>query len=122
MRLDGPKPVRIRRIFTAMNWTKIKMYSDSDHTYWISGIYKVVSYGDPGSFWAYYIVDGYQNWGDHPSAPPDQNFRGWKCWSTLEAAQSACEHHAKTHTPKPRTIERAAELKAEFVAAESVAA
>lgn len=101
---------------SAAAWTEIKLYEDSAHVYWIRGIYKVVSYGDAGSFWAYYIVDGAKNWGDHPSTPPDTNFRGWKCWATLEAAQLACTEHAKTHTPSSATVARAAELLAGLLA------
>jgi hypothetical protein len=99
-----------------MEWTEIKMY-DNAFTYWVSGIYKVVSY-EPDTFFAYYIVDGCKNWGDHPSTPPVLNFRKWRCWNSLESAQQACENHSKIHTPKPKTIARAAELKAEFLEAQ----
>jgi hypothetical protein len=98
-----------------MNWTKIKLYDDSDHLYWVSGIYKVVNYGDPTAFWAYYIVDGRKNWGDHPSPPPHQNGLKWKCWNTLESAQASCEAHSKIHTPKTATVIRSQVLLATFL-------
>lgn len=99
-----------------MQWNEIKMYADSDHIYWVSGIYKIVSYGDPDTFFAYYMVDGQKNWGDHPCTPPDTNFRQWGCWATLESARMACERHADTHIPKKATSARAVEVEASFVA------
>jgi hypothetical protein len=98
-----------------MEWNEIKTWG-GDVTYWISGIYKIVNYGDADTFFAYYMPDYYKNWGDHPSTPPDTNFRQYKCWATLESAQLACERHQQTHTPKPATVKRAAEVESSFLA------
>lgn len=88
-----------------MNWTRIEPW------YWIAGIYKVVSYRE-GEFFAYYMPDHYKNWGDYVSQPPD-NGRYSKCWSSFESAEAACVEHSKRHTPKPKTVKRAAEVLAE---------
>jgi hypothetical protein len=95
-------------------WTRIKPYgSEDEHTYWISGIYKITSYR-PGEYLAFFIQDHFNNWGDHPSKPPHDGEYG-KCWKTLKAAQADCVTHAKNHKPALRTIQRAAELKASII-------
>lgn len=93
-----------------ITWTKVQP-RDANITYWFSGIYKIVSYR-AGEFLAYYMPEHYQNWGDHVSTPPDIGNRGDKCWASLERAQAACGVHAATHTPKSRTLKRAAEITA----------
>lgn len=99
-----------------MAWAKIKMYDETGPTYWVSGIYKVVSY-DGIHFHAYYIPDHYKNWGDNPSKPPrtEQGYPN-PFWPTLEAAQDCCEAHSMTYIPAPKTVRRAGELLAEFMA------
>jgi len=94
-----------------MNWTRINPYVDI--TYWIAGIYKVVSYRE-GEFHAYYMPDHYKNWGDHAAKPPDDGKHG-RCWQSLESAQAACVEHSKRHTPAPKTVKRAAEVVASMV-------
>jgi hypothetical protein len=96
-----------------MTFTRIKPYGDDAYTYWISGIYKIVSYR-AGEFLAFYIRDDHQNWGDYVSPPPDNGKHG-KCWSTLKAAKSACAEHAKTHSATAKTVKRAAEIKAALI-------
>lgn len=81
-------------------------------TYWISGIYKIVSYRR-GEYHAYFIRDGDKNWGWDVSIPPDYGKHG-PCWKHLKAAKAACEEHAKTHTPSRATVKRAAEIKAKL--------
>lgn len=90
-------------------WTQIKPYGDDAYTYWISGIYKIVSYRD-GEYLVFFIQDYHDNWGDHVSPPPDNNQHG-KCWLNFDAAKNACDLHAASYTPKPKTIKRAAEIK-----------
>lgn len=76
-----------------MIWTKT---DDGDGPKWISGIYKIVQYEYDHQYHlarhyrAYYIKKGDRYWGwyvDH--ATPS--------YSTLEAAQAACETHLKEH-------------------------
>lgn len=94
-------------------WTRIKPFGEDAYTYWINGIYKIVSYR-PGEYLAYYIRGDFKNWGDHVSPPPDTGKHG-KCWLTLKSAKSACKSHAETHTPNRATIRRAAEVKAALI-------
>ena len=94
-----------------MNFTKINPYEDV--SYWISGIYKIVSYR-AGEFHAYYMPDHYKNWGDHPE-PETDNGKYGTCWSTLKKAKEACERHARNHQPKPATVKRAAEVMAHLL-------
>ena len=94
-----------------MDWTAINLYKGT----WISGIYKVLTYNGE-QFHAYYICDHYKNWGDNPSKPPLRDrdtTNGY--WPSLESAQTTCEVHAQTYTPKPKTVKRAAELLSEMV-------
>lgn len=102
---SGAKALTNQQVTT---WERVQPWDEI--TYWFSGIYKIVSYRD-GEFLAYFIPDHYLNWGDYVSPPPD-NGRYSKCWSSLETAKAACETHAAKHTPKPRTVKRAAEIKA----------
>jgi hypothetical protein len=101
----------------AEDWTRIKPYGPDAYTYWVKGIYKIVSY-NPGEYHAYYIPDRYDNWGENVAPPPYRNHIGNGYWPALGAAIAACDEHAKTHRPKPKTVRRAAELKAEFLAME----
>src|ERR1700722_3506332 len=94
-------------------WTRIKPYGEDAYTYWISGVYKVVSY-QAGAYHAYFIPDHYDNWGDHVSPPPD-NYEHGKCWKMLEPAKAACEAHSRKHIPAPKTVRRAAEVKASML-------
>ncbi len=74
-----------------MIWIKT---DDGDGPKWISGIYKVVQYEYDRQhhlglhYRAYYIRKGDQHWGWYvtPTTPS---------YSTLEAAQAACETHLK---------------------------
>lgn len=97
----------------ADQWTEIQPYGKEGYKWWISGIYKIVSYGE-GEYSAFYIVDGQKNWGDYVSPPPHNGKYG-KIWNSLEAAMEACSKHATSHSPKPSTQQRAAFLKQHFV-------
>ena len=99
----------------ARTWVKLKL-SDSNIRYWIWGIYKVVSYRS-GEYYAYFIQDHQDNWGDYVSPPPDPSkaIRGDMCWKSLASAKRACVNHAKTHTPALRTTNRAERLLAVLV-------
>ena len=97
-----------------MKFEKILPYGPESYTYWISGIYKIVSYR-PRSFHAYYIHEGLKNWGDHVETPPEKcRETGNGQWPTLKAAKAACERHAENYEPKPRTVKRAAEILSEL--------
>ena len=97
-----------------MKFTKIQPYGPDAYTYWISGIYKIVSYRR-GEYLAYYIPDRYKNWGDYVSKPPHCGMYG-DCWPSLKSAKGACEIHAASHTPAEKTITRAAEIQAAWIA------
>lgn len=102
-----------------MKWTEIKPYPDSDTRYWISGIYKCLSY-DGVHFHAYWITPVQNNWGDSvETAPSTDAYYHSRFWPSLESAQSACERHAQRHTPDKRVRKRAAEIMEGFLAAES---
>lgn len=88
-------------------WTPI-LSEGGGYTFWIRGIYKIVSYRE-GEYHAYFIRDIDRNWGYHPSNPPDDGKYG-KCWQSFESAQAACDRHAITHQPAKRTIRRAEEI------------
>ena len=84
-----------------MEWTLIQDRS-ADDAIWISGIYKVRTY-DGRRFNAYYIKDTDKNWGWAVSMPPcREGDSHW--WPSLESAQLACEQHATSYTPKPKTV------------------
>jgi len=83
-------------------FTKVQLYGLEGYTYWISGIYKIVSY-TRGGFNAYYIQDGSSNWGMRVDP-------GIESYPDLEQAKAACDKHEAKHNPKPRTIRRAAEI------------
>lgn len=100
-------------IETAIQWIEIQPYGKEGYKWWISGIYKIVSYGE-GEYSAFYILDGKKNWGDYVSPPPHNGKYG-KIWNSLEAAMKACSKHATSHSPKPSTQQRAAFLKQHFV-------
>ena len=92
-------------------WTKINPFGPDAYAYWISGIYKIVSYND-GEYLAYFIPDHYNNWGDQVSKPPDDaKQQGSKCWKTLQSAKDACARHAAAHRPAPKTVARAEDIR-----------
>lgn len=98
-----------------MNWTQVKPWEDSETLYWIAGIYKCSTY-DGKHFHAYFIQDHYNNWGDSPSqAPLTDSYYHSRFWPSLEAAQQACEEHAKRYIPKPHIVKRAQELLESFL-------
>ena len=53
-----------------MTLTRIQPFGPDAYTYWIDGIYKVVSY-NKGAYHAYFIPHWANNWGDNVSTPPD---------------------------------------------------
>lgn len=84
------------------------------YPYWISGIYKIVSY-HKGCFHAYFIQDTQITWGDNVETPPDRDpITGNECWRTLKDAKAACERHAADYAPKPKTVKRAVRRFAEY--------
>jgi hypothetical protein len=91
-----------------MNFIKIKPYGNDAYTYWMSGIYKIVSYRK-GEYLAFFIQDWAENWGDHVSPPPDNGKYG-KCWATFNSAKQACKSHAARYAPALNTIDRAAHI------------
>jgi len=84
------------------DWTKVRLYGLEGYTYWVSGIYKVVSY-DQGGFNGYYIKDGSTNWGMRVDPAVES-------YPDLESAKAACDRHEAKHAPKPKTIRRAREI------------
>ena len=102
---------------TRQAWEKVQPYGpDADTTYWVRGIYKVVSYR-PGNYHAYFIPEGIANWGDYVTRPPDKSARdGYPCWRTLRAAKSACSLHARSYAPSSKTQARAREVLAAYQA------
>ena len=93
-----------------MKYSKIRIGSqDNGYYYWMSGIYKIVSYRK-GEFHAYFIRDHARNWGDHVSKPPGISKHGVPCWKSLKSAKKACSDHAKSYTPSPSIAERAIEI------------
>lgn len=105
-----------------MTFTKIQPYGPGSYIYWIDGIYKIVSYR-PREYFAYFIQDHFDNWGDSVGNETDTFNHGpgfvFVGWKTLKGAKAACKAHAKKHTPAPKTAARAASLKAEFIQQES---
>lgn len=99
-----------------MKFRKIQPYGPDSYDYWVSGIYKIVSYY-VGSYHAYFIRERFDNWGDYVSDPPDRDtgISGGICWRTLRAAKAACSKHAKNYTPSPATAKRAAEITQGFL-------
>jgi hypothetical protein len=95
-----------------MEFTKVKPYKDSQTLYFVSGIYKIVSYR-ANSFCAYYIPKTYNGWGDVVCKHPDlDRLSGiWK-FSSYADALAACEEHATAFpdAATERTSARAAEL------------
>jgi len=92
-----------------MTFTRIKPYGPDSYTYWISGIYKIVSYRSR-SFHAYFIQDYQKTWGDHVETPPNRcPLTNNEHWSTLKSAKEACGRHAERHDPKQSTVKNAAE-------------
>lgn len=94
-----------------MRFTKIKPYETSTTTYWISSVYKVVNY-NAGEYFAYYIPDGYPNWGENVATPPLSKRISSSPWPIryypdLEQAKTACIEHAKNHSPDLKTLQRA---------------
>jgi hypothetical protein len=90
------------------------------YTYWISGIYKVVRYR-AGEYYAFYIPEGWKNWGNYVAQSDDKvackghcgsaRCTGWhNAWPTLRQAQKACREHAKNHMPSDTTLIRAKEI------------
>ena len=98
-----------------MNFTRIQIGKKPHaYTYWISGIYKIVSYRK-GAFSAFFIQEWFNNWGDHVSPPPDRDIHGHDCWLTLKAAKKACFEHAKDYAPSKKIVNRAIEIKAALI-------
>lgn len=97
-----------------MNFTKILPYGPDAYAYWISGIYKIVSYR-PGEYHAYYIPEHFNNWGNCTEPAPSLNINGCRAWESLKAAKDSCERHALKHTPSQYTVRRAAEIKAALI-------
>ena len=84
-------------------FTKLQIWGpESNHDYWVSGIYKIVSYRK-GRYHAYFIQDFARNWGDRVSNPPAP----LDYWPTLNSAKQACRQHAETYTPARKTVIRA---------------
>lgn len=97
-----------------MDFQKINPFGKDAYTYWISGIYKIVSYSS-GRYHAFYIVNGGKNWGDHVCKPPLSD-RDSYFWPSLSAAVESCkEHAAGGYEPTPKTIKRAAEVRAALI-------
>lgn len=97
-----------------MTFKRLMVHGPDSYPYWISGIYKIVSYRKR-SFHAYFIQNNQKTWGDSVETSPDRDpVTGNNCWRTLKAAKAACERHAAEYTPKPKTIKRAAELLTEY--------
>ena len=93
-----------------MKYSKIRIGSlASGYDYWISGIYKIVSYRK-GEYHAYFIQEWARNWGDNVSKPPEHSKHGVPCWKSLKSAKKACSDHAKRYTPSPSIAERAIEI------------
>ncbi len=89
---------------------KIMPHGPDSYTYWISGIYKIVSYRK-ASYHAYFIQDHAKNWGDHVEEPPETcPLTGNGHWRRLSDAKAACKRHAARYEPKTHTIKRAAEI------------
>lgn len=95
-------------------WTRIAPYGEDAYIWWISGIYKIVSYRK-GEYHAFFIQDHCKNWGDHVATPRHQGENG-KCWNSFTSAQDDCLKHAAAHAPAAKTVKRAAELLAVFMA------
>lgn len=93
-------------------FTKIQPFGANAYTYWISGIYKIVSY-EKGEYLAFYIPDYYNNWGNHVAEPP-RNGKHGKVWDSFKAATDACKDHARYNRPSDGTIQRAARIKADL--------
>ena len=95
-------------------FTKIKPYGEDAYTYWISGIYKIVSY-NKGSYNAYFIPEWFDNWGNRVCPAPDLDIHNNKCWHTLNSAKRACKDHMTGYTPSDKVISRAATIKASLL-------
>lgn len=101
-----------------MDFIEIKPYDEdscTSCTYWISGIYKIVSY-EPGEYYAFYIPDHFYNWGNFVSQPPHLGKHG-HVWNSFDAAVNSCIAHADCHKPKDKTVKRAAEILQGYLAA-----
>lgn len=97
-----------------MEFEKVTPYGpDGGVTHWIAGIYKITKYRRD-EYYAYYLVNGAKNWGNHVSKPPGQGLTGSPCWLSLSAAIEACAVHAMNHTPARTSLERAAHALAEL--------
>ena len=108
-----------------MKYAHIRIGSDdSEYDYWISGVYKIVLY-NPGEYYAYYIPDGWLNWGQHVAKPADKvpctgcgaaYCPGWhNAYRTIKRAKAAITRHAAQHDPAPHTVKRAAEILAALI-------
>jgi len=97
-----------------MIFEKVEPYGPASYTYWICGIYKIVSYRR-GEYSAFFIQDWFENWGDHVAPPPDIGKDRNKCWRSMRSAEAACRKHARNYEPLPKTIKRAAEIKAAMI-------
>ncbi len=97
-----------------MSFTKVQPYGPTAYTYWISGIYKIVSYRK-GEYSAYFIQELARNWGDHvckpPHNPPARLYSNHgNCWNTLKSAKADCEQHAKQYQPSKAIANRAIDI------------
>ena len=100
-------------------WIKIKPYGEDSYTYWVSGIYKIVSY-EPKKFHAFFIQNGVSNWGDYVCTPPEIDSNG-RYWNSLESAKKSCKEHAASgYEPTPSTVKRAAVVLAGFLEQEKI--
>lgn len=95
------------------NWTKIQPFGPEAYTYWINGIYKIVSY-DKGEYLAYFIPDHYDNWGNHVSEPL-HNGKSGKVWNSFKAATDACKSHARVYDGSKSTIDLADRIKTKLI-------
>lgn len=99
-----------------MKFTKITIGEGvHSYDYWISGIYKIVSY-DKGIYNAYFIQEWARNWGDYVCSPPHHDINYRRCWLTLKAAKQDCEKHAQSYQPSAAIITRAREIKQSLTA------
>ena len=96
-------------------FTRIKPFGEDAYTYWIDGIYKIVSYHDR-QYHAYFIQEWFDNWGDNVEKPPlTDRWTGSGYWPTLKDAKAACARHAAKYQPSQKTINRAAKIKTSLI-------
>ena len=91
-----------------MKWKTIQPYGKDGYTYWISGIYKIVSY-QQGQYVPYCIGEGDKNFGVHIGHPYSYGKNG-KFWETFKDAADECEYHASIHVPSKSTLKIAEKI------------